>query len=646
MDEPRLNCEDEAKDDVEPVKPICRGCLMTERRMRRVVLYAPLINDLTGITVTESDGLPQWLCYECSALLIKAVRFKRKMLRAHDLLYQYLTRCAPFAIDSYDDEISKYASPHLTGTSILTNEVGFKNKSSGWQVSQHEKLICTKELDDIILPVINKLDSDDVKEELGFSDYDDNITLDELRSSTNKITEDDLETLLRESENIDIKTESDINLKKKKKSKKKESKIKKNKESDVNFDAEESKSSIRKPVEIDPSKIRTITLNPEEQIRQKEEEAQAGVKFPFHCKLCHRGFNFAYKLENHMTKHSPSRGTYECKLCHMFLPTPYSYSVHNLIHTRRYECVECGRRMIDKNSIVDHYRTQHEGLLSVYTCHLCGKISNNSKTHRGHMRNHHGSEVRPKCDQCGKTFVNKDSLSEHIQIHQGIKHFECGTCGKRFRTRTQIKLHQMKHSDSKDFYCVECDVRFKTAQSLRTHLQKSLKHKDKQSFIYSCTSCDKRFETNEALTSHCRIQHEGIRTHICNICGAALATRSSLLKHTNYVHERRRAPPRHVCHTCGKAFRGKSVLTNHVRTHTGEKPFECATCGRKFSQRTAMRTHVKLVHLKLRRHSKIKPELPLEPLPQPPKLEVFKPEPNLEPWRQPCDVFFQVTAGP
>ncbi|RVE51734.1 hypothetical protein evm_003537 [Chilo suppressalis] len=69
--------------------------------------------------------------------------------------------------------------------------------------------------------------------------------------------------------------------------------------------------------------------------------------------------------------------------------------------------------MIDRASILDHYRTQHEGLVTLYTCDICGKISNNNKTHRGHMRNHH-SGARPKCDQCGKTFVNKDGLTEHM----------------------------------------------------------------------------------------------------------------------------------------------------------------------------------------------------------------------------------------
>ncbi|KAL4702838.1 hypothetical protein ACJJTC_009303 [Scirpophaga incertulas] len=433
---------------------------------------------------------------------------------------------------------------------------------------------------------------------------------------------------------------------------------------------EETKTTIRKTIEIDPNKIRVVTLNPEEQVKLREEESRSGVRFPFQCSLCYKGFNFEAKLDNHMKKHDPSRGAYKCDLCHVYLPTTYSFNVHNLIHTMRYECRECGRRMIDRSSIVEHYRTQHEGHLTLFTCHICGKISKNNKTHRGHMRNHHGGD-RPKCEQCGNTFINKDALTEHLLIHQGIKNFECDVCGKRFRTRTQIKIHQIKHSDSRDFYCVECDVRFKSSYTLRQHYTKSLKHKDWQSFKFGLTRSRAELATrglggraarpglasgrqSERTARGARHSRHTPRSFFestrvadiltradsltperrCPQCPSALATKASLVKHVHSVHRGRRPPPRHVCDTCGKAFRGKSVLTNHVRTHTGEKPFSCSQCGRSFTQRTAMMTHVKLVHLKIRRTAKIKPDVVTLP-PQPP--------PAQDAWgRPPHDLYFHV----
>ncbi|KAM3955724.1 LOW QUALITY PROTEIN: uncharacterized protein ACR2FA_010362 [Aphomia sociella] len=578
-----LNTEQDLKPDFEPAKSICRCCMSTEKRMLNASKYQLYFQDLAGINVSENNGLPQCVCYECAMLLQKAVRFKHKLLRAHHLLYNYLTRCAPFPIDAEDPELGKYASPNLSATSTLSIDFGGRSR-------------------------------------LGFQKPLENIA-------------------------ADAKPE----VKKKKKVKKKE-KSKKKKNSDTNEEEPPTKTSIRRTIELDPTKIRVVILNPEEQVKQREEESKASLKFPFQCTLCYKGFNFESKLENHMSKHSPSRGSFECKLCHMFLPTSYSYNVHSLIHTRRYECLKCLRRMTDRSSIVDHYRTQHEGLLTLFTCHVCGKVSSNCKTHRGHMRNHHSGD-RPKCDQCGKSFVNKDSLAEHMQIHQGIKNYECSTCGKRFRTRTQIKHHQLKHTDVRNYYCVECDSRFKSAHSLRQHLLKSSKHKDMQSLKFACARCPRRYVHERALAAHVRVQHEGERAHACARCGAALASRASLRKHELSVHAGRRPAAGHVCDTCGKAFRGKSILTNHVRTHTGEKPFECNQCGRKFTQRTAMRTHINLVHLKIRRQAKIKPEIPLEVREQ--KMDIYtKNEQPLdyEGWSRPqmgqCDVYFQVTAGP
>jgi uncharacterized Zn-finger protein len=34
------------------------------------------------------------------------------------------------------------------------------------------------------------------------------------------------------------------------------------------------------------------------------------------------------------------------------------------------------------------------------------------------------------------------------------------------------------------------------------------------------------------------------------------------------------------CHICGRGFSVKSYLQNHIRTHTGDKPYTCDICGK------------------------------------------------------------------
>ena len=52
----------------------------------------------------------------------------------------------------------------------------------------------------------------------------------------------------------------------------------------------------------------------------------------------------------------------------------------------------------------------------------------------------------------------------------------------------------------------------------------------------------------------------------------------------------------YACPFCTKIIRNRSLMVNHIRIHTGEKPFNCTICGYKTNQNSALQSHIKKRH--------------------------------------------------
>ena len=53
------------------------------------------------------------------------------------------------------------------------------------------------------------------------------------------------------------------------------------------------------------------------------------------------------------------------------------------------------------------------------------------------------------------------------------------------------------------------------------------------------------------------------------------------------------------CTYCGRRFKRADNLRDHVRTHTGEKPFRCQVCSYSASHKSNLNAHTKKLHPEL-----------------------------------------------
>ncbi|KAL0809978.1 hypothetical protein ABMA28_010822 [Loxostege sticticalis] len=334
----------------------------------------------------------------------------------------------------------------------------------------------------------------------------------------------------------------------------------------------------------------------------------------FKCVDCIKGFTFKASYDKHMEKHNESNGEYECDICKQRLPSEEKLNSHKRYHQVRYKCTECGLVRICQRTVVDHYTAVHCQEPCLFNCPHCSKVFNRQGPLRKHIWYAHSLKPRATCAYCGKTYVNKDGLKAHLMIQhpkevsavEASKRYVCQECGKPFKSPSHLAKHAMKHSPSRDYYCVECDKSFKSDAILQHHLKTASPHINYAELPLSCQHCDKRFSIRRDLNRHMNRIHLNIKPFQCDRCDKAYVNGWSLTEHKRLVHEGYKRPMKFPCKLCDKVFDRNSILKSHIRTHTGERPYQCSECPASFSQASIRATHKKLIHLKLTRDGRPK----------------------------------------
>ncbi|XP_046803595.1 gastrula zinc finger protein XlCGF16.1-like [Lucilia cuprina] len=100
---------------------------------------------------------------------------------------------------------------------------------------------------------------------------------------------------------------------------------------------------------------------------------------------------------------------------------------------------------------------------------------------------------------------------------------------------------------------------------------------------FVCDICDSRQRDKIALADHMR-SHTGERPFACSLCARRFMTKSRLGEHKAC---------KHVCEVCGKNFNRAKALYHHKHLHLDVKKFVCKLCGAAYAQCAGLSAHMR-----------------------------------------------------
>ncbi|XP_060151732.1 zinc finger protein 131 isoform X2 [Globicephala melas] len=183
--------------------------------------------------------------------------------------------------------------------------------------------------------------------------------------------------------------------------------------------------------------------------------------------------------------------------------------------------------------------------------------------------------------------------------------FHCEKCNRSFKLFYHFKEHMKSHS-TESFKCEICNKRYLRESAWKQHLNcyhleeggVSKKQRTGKK-IHICQYCEKQFDHFGHFKEHLR-KHTGEKPFECPNCHERFARNSTLKCHLTAcqtgVGAKKGRKKLYECQVCNSVFNSWDQFKDHLVIHTGDKPNHCTLCDLWFMQGNELRRHLSDAH--------------------------------------------------
>lgn len=323
----------------------------------------------------------------------------------------------------------------------------------------------------------------------------------------------------------------------------------------------------------------------------------------YNCHFCDKQFydrstRYNHEKIQHGRKPTPKADRFICDLCNEVTTTRNAF----VRHKWRAHLIGVACRHCDKHFSTEHSRNEHEKIHTGEPIRIkkrkIGGIPCECKDTACQKHYRRGVPLRrqpKKCKQCDEVFVYVRGLRKHLWTAHNTGN-KCRFCEKQFYDRSNRDTHERVHTGQQPFKCTHCPRTFSAHTTMKHHI---MLHENDLPFL--CTTCGKGFVSVTRLNCHVREKHPSSDSenpkdrYPCLECGKRFS-KNYILKNHNVRHHNTGEAVILSCDICQRAFMSRKCLVQHMKIHSGKKPYKCRYCGMAFAQSAGKRGHERNKH--------------------------------------------------